>query len=214
MTLEHGNTVPQSGATDEQSRPAQVVGRAGEEASNVVETASDGVREVADEVKTQATAVAGEARQQFDDLVGQAREEFRQQAEQRNEQAASKLHSLSEQLVALAEGRTESAGPLVGYLRDVDGQVRNLATRLEQRGPHGVVEDLSGFARRRPGVFLAGAVGIGFVIGRAVRAGSAAQQSSAATSELVPSVRPETAVGFAEEPLGNGPTGVTSGRRQ
>ena len=135
MTLEHETTVPQSGATNEQSRSAQVVDRAGEEVSNVVETATDGVREVADEVKAQAQAVAGEARQQFDDLVGQARDEFRQQAEQRNEQAANQLRSLSEQLVALAEGRTESAGPLVGYLRDVDGQVRNLATRLEQRGP-------------------------------------------------------------------------------
>jgi hypothetical protein len=217
MTLEHGNTVPQPGATDEQARPAQVVGRAGEEASNVVETATDGVRDVADEVKTQTKAVAGEARQQFDDLVDDAREEFRQQAEQRNEQAASQLRSLSEQLVALTEGRTESAGPLVGYLRDVDGQVRNLATRLEQRGPQGVMQDLSGFARRRPGVFLAGAVGVGFVIGRAVRAGSAAQQSSTAKSELEPSVRPATDAGFAEEPLmplGNSPTGVTAGGRQ
>ena len=199
MTLEHETTVPQSGAANEQSRSAQVVDRAGEEASNVVETATEGVREVADEVKTQAQAVAGEARQQFDDLVGQARAEFRQQAEQRNEQAASQLRSLSEQLVALAEGRTESAGPLVGYLRDVDGQVRNLATRLEQRGPQGVVEDLSGFARRRPGVFLAGAVGIGFVIGRAARAGSTALQSSTTTGQPAPAVRPATVVGFAEE---------------
>jgi hypothetical protein len=214
MTLEHETTVPQSGAANEQSRSAQVVDRAGEEASNVVETASEGVREVADEVKAQAQAVAGEARQQFDDLVGQARAEFRQQAEQRNEQAASRLRSLSEQLVALAEGRTESAGSLVGYLRDVDGQVRNLATRLEQRGPDGVVEDLSGFARRRPGVFLAGAVGIGFVIGRAARAGSAAQQPSTATGQLAPSVRPAADVGFAEQPLGNGPSGVSAGSRR
>ena len=214
MTLEHETTVPQSGATNEQSRSAQVVDRAGEEVSNVVETATEGVREVADEVKTQAQAVAGEARQQFDDLVGQTRAEFRQQAEQRNEQAANQLRSLSEQLVALAEGRTESAGPLVGYLRDVDGQVRNLATRLEQRGPQGVVEDLSGFARRRPGVFLAGAVGIGFVIGRAARAGSTALQSSTTTSQPAPAVRPAPAVGFADEPLGNGPTGVSSGSRQ
>ena len=41
---------PQAGtASSGQSRPAQLVERAGEEAGNVAETATDGIREVADE---------------------------------------------------------------------------------------------------------------------------------------------------------------------
>jgi hypothetical protein len=204
MTLEHGTTVPQTGATSEQSRPGQLAGRAGEEASNVTQTASEGVREVADEMRTQAKAVAGEARQQFDDLVGQAREEFRQQAQQRNDRAAEQLRTLSARITALADGRPEDAGPLAGYLGEAEDRIRRLATRLEERGPQGVMEDLTGYARRRPGVYLAAAVGLGFVIGRAVRAGtSAAQQSADSTTQWTP-----------PSPQGNGPTGPSSEMRQ
>jgi hypothetical protein len=217
MTLEHGTTAPPVGAPTEQSRPGQVVDRAGEEASNVAQTATEGVREVADEVRTQAKAVAGEARQQFEDLVDQARDEFRQQAQQRNDQAAEQLRTLSEQIAALAEGRPEDAGPLAGYLAEAQDRVGRLAMRLDERGPQGVMQDVTDFARRRPGVYLAGAVGLGFLIGRAVRAGSVAQQSSGSTSQWTSPARPTPMAGFAEEPLvpqGNGPAGLSSGTRQ
>jgi hypothetical protein len=217
MTFDHGTTVPQTGATSEQTRPGQVAVRAGEEASNVAQTATEGVREVAHEMRTQANAVAGQARQQFEDLVGQARDEFRQQAQQRNDQAAEQFRTLSERITALADGRPEDAGPLPGYLGEVEGRVRSLATRLEDRGPQGVMQDLTDLARRRPGVFLAGAVGLGFVIGRTVRAGTAAQQAAGSTSQWTSPSRPEPVAGLAEEPLvpqGNGPRGLSSGMRQ
>ena len=44
-------------------------------------------------------------------------------------------------------------------------------SRLEDRGIEGVVDDVSRFARRRPGVFLLAAAGAGFVVGRFVRSG-------------------------------------------
>jgi hypothetical protein len=213
MTVEHGITAPQADAGDE-SRPAQVVGRAGDEAVNVAETATEGIREVADEVKAQAHAVAGQAKRQLDDFVGQARDEVRQQAQQRNEQAASQLRTWSEQLTALAQGRTESAGPLIGYLDDAQDRIRRLASRLEQRGPQGVIDDVSNFARRRPGVFLAGAVGLGFVIGRVVRAAVAAQNDDNPSAQWGAPSPAATTAGFAGEPSlprGNGPAGVAPG---
>ena len=51
-----------------------------------------------------------------------------------------------------------------------------LASRMEQGGAQGVVDDVTRFARRRPGAFLAGAAGVGFVVGRLVRAGAASQR--------------------------------------
>jgi polyhydroxyalkanoate synthesis regulator phasin len=216
MTVEHGMTVPQADADDE-SRPAQVARRAGDEAANVAETATESIREVADEVTAQAQAVAGQAKQQLDDFVGQARDEVRQQAQQRNEQVAGQLRTWSEQLTALAQGRPESAGPLVGYLEEVQDQVRRLATRLEQRGPQGVIDDVSNFARRRPGVFLAGAAGLGFVFGRVVRAAAAAQNGDSSSTQWAAPSRPAVATGPRTEPLlpqGNGPVGVTPGFSQ
>ena len=47
----------------------------------------------------------------------------------------------------------------------------SFASRLEDRGIEGVVDDVARFARRRPGVFLLAAAGAGFVVGRFVRSG-------------------------------------------
>ena len=164
-------------ATEEHSQAARVANVAKSEVSDVAASAAEGVRDVVDEASAQAKAVATQARQQLDRMVSQGRDEFRVQAEQRGSQAAGQLRTLSQQLTALAEGRPESAGPLVGYLEDVQGQIRRLTSRLEQGGPQGLVDDVSSFARRRPGVFLAAALGAGFVAGRVVRATAANQRA-------------------------------------
>jgi hypothetical protein len=86
---------------------------------------------------------------------------------------------LSEQVAALADGQPDRAGSLPRYLEEAQEHVRGLASRLEQGGSQGIVDDMSRFARRRPGLFLAGAVGAGFVVGRVVRAASAQDHSTA-----------------------------------
>jgi hypothetical protein len=200
-----------------ESKPAQVASRAGDEVGNVAETATEGVLDVADEVRTQAKEMVGHAKEQFDEFFDQARQEVGEQARQRSEQAAGQLRTLSNQIVALAEGRPESAGSLAGLLYDAEDRVRGLATRLEQGGPQGVKNDLSNFARRRPGAFLATAVGVGFVIGRAVRAGSSAQQSGGTAAESVrtPTVSSQ---GYRTErtplPVGAGSAAPVSGMPQ
>jgi ElaB/YqjD/DUF883 family membrane-anchored ribosome-binding protein len=176
MTVQHDQTGTTHGSTGgDQSTAGRVADTAKSEASNVASTAAGGARDVAGEAGTQAKAVAGEAKQQLDRLMRQSRGEFRQQAEQRTAQAAGQLRNLSEQVSALVQGRPEAAGQLLGYANDAQQQLRRLAARMEQGGPQGVVDDVTRFARRRPGVFLAGAAGIGFVVGRLVRAAAASQ---------------------------------------
>ena len=178
MTVQHDHTGSATGNTADQSTAGGVADTARNEASNVASTAAGGAREVAGEAGAQAKAVAGEARQQLDRLISQGRDEVRQQAEQRSSQAAGQLRTLSEQFSALVQGRPEAAGPLVGYASDLQTQIRRLASRMEQGGAQGVVEDVTRFARRRPGAFLAGAAGVGFVVGRLVRAGAASQREN------------------------------------
>ena len=188
MTVEHDQTGAAAGtvpATGE-STTGRVADAAKTEASNVASTAADGARDVASEASAQAKAVASEAKQQLDRLVSQSREEVRQQAEQRTSQAAEQLHTLSQQFTALVEGRPEAAGPLVGYVGDLQGQLKRLASRIEQGGPQGIVEDVTRLARRRPGTFLAGAAGIGFVVGRLVRAGAASQRTDGPSTDAIP----------------------------
>ena len=173
MTVQHDET---GAAGGDQSTAGRVADTAKSEASNVASAAAGGARDVAGEAGTQAKAVVGEAKQQLEQMLSQGRDEARQQAEQRTSQAAGQLRTLSEQFSALVEGRPDAAGPLVSYASDVQGQLRRLAARMEQEGPQGVIDDVTGFARRRPGVFLAGAAGFGFVVGRLVRAGTANQR--------------------------------------
>lgn len=163
-------------AGPEQSKPTRLAEVATSEAAEVATTAAESVRDVVEEASAQVKSVATQTRQQIDELVGKSRDELRLQAEQRGSQAAGQLRTLSEQITALTEGRPESAGPLVGYLGDIEGQVRQLASRLEHGGAQGLVDDVSSFARRRPGLFLAAAVGAGFVAGRVARATSANQR--------------------------------------
>ena len=131
------------------------------------------------EAKDQARSVVSEAKDQVSGLVGKARDELRTQTADRSQQAAGGLRTLSDQLQALGEGRPGDAGPLAGYVADARQQVASFASRLEDRGIEGVVDDVARFARRRPGMFMLAAAGAGFVVGRLVRSGvSVARDSS------------------------------------
>jgi cell division septum initiation protein DivIVA len=152
----------------------------GRQRSGTATAAKEAASEVAQDVKTtareDAASVAEQARTEARRLAEQAKQEVRRTAEERGQQAATRLRTFSDQLTALADGRTEEAGPLVGYAQRARDELRAWADKAEQRGPQGVVSDVSNFARRRPGMFLLAAAGAGFAIGRLVRAERAVQQ--------------------------------------
>lgn len=146
------------------------------EASNVASTGVDGAKKVASEATAQVKDVAQQAKSQLTDLVGQSKEELRSQAQAKSEQAASGLRRLSEQITALSNGRPAEAGALPTYLDDARRRVVGVAETLEQRGPQGLLEDISSYARRKPGTFLVIAGAAGFAIGRIVRGASGSQE--------------------------------------
>jgi hypothetical protein len=188
MTVDTNNGTTSVTAGEEQSAVARQAETAGSEVSKVATTAAESAKEVAGEATAQTKAVVIQAKQQVEGLVSQTKSEVRQQAEDRSAQAASGLRTLSEQVAALADGRPDSAGQLPRYLEDVQEYVHGWASRLEQRGPQGVIDDMSRFARRRPGLFLAGAVGAGFVAGRLVRASSGQAESPLVSPPVSPSI--------------------------
>ena len=131
----------------------------------------DEAKRVVSEAKDQARSVVGEAKDQVSGLVQKTREELRTQSTDRSRQAAGGLRTLSDQLQARprASRRCRAAHPR--YVTDARQQVASFASRLEDRGIEGVVDDVARFARRRPGIFLLAAAGTGFVVGRLVRSG-------------------------------------------
>lgn len=154
-----------------QSTSGEIKDVAKSEVANVASTTKDGAREVAGAAAIQARSVVDEAKHQVTSLFGQAQGEVGHQLSNQTGTAADGLQSLSQQLRALSAGRPDEAGPLVGYLDDAGQQVSRLASRLQEGGFQGAMDDVTSFARRRPGLFLLGAVGAGFAVGRLVRSG-------------------------------------------
>jgi hypothetical protein len=195
------------------SKAAVATQAAKEQAADVAGGAVDKGKEVAGQAASAATAVASEAKDQVQDLVHRTRSELMDQAESRGQQAASGLRTLSDQLSALGEGRSGDAGRLPEYLEQARTKASSLADRLEQGGPQGVLDDVTSFARRRPGLFLVGAVGAGFLAGRLIRSGAA----SGATASTPPAQSPspagltghaQRAIASASDPFGDAATEV------
>lgn len=163
------NTMNQNTTTQEKSAS---------EAASVASSALDTAKGVTQHAGAQAQDVVHEAREQVASLWGQTRTELDTQLEGRREQTATSLRSLSEELGALAEGRPADASMVMGYLDRGREKVDTFAERMEQRSASELMGDVAGFARRRPGAFLAGAVALGYVAGRAVKVGASSSSNS------------------------------------
>jgi hypothetical protein len=98
----------------------------------------------------------------------------RSQADAQTARAAESIAGLGEQLRALVDGRPEDAPVVRDYLQQGADRIGAFADRLQRDGLDGAVADVQRFARRRPGVFLLGALGVGLGVGRLLRSGQAA----------------------------------------
>jgi len=127
--------------------------------------AGEHVGEVAAAAREQARGVADDARAQVRGIARSAQERVNEQAVTASERAAEALRTAADRFGALAAGDPGAAGPFAGYANDIRVRVGDLAARLEG-GPDVVLDDVRRFARRRPGLFLAGAGLSGFVVGR------------------------------------------------
>ncbi len=165
--ITHTNTTGSRASDSPATKAKEVTGEAGEQA-----------KQVATEVKEQARQVAGDMKEQARDLVGQTRAEVRSQADEGTKRVAGGIRTIGQQLQALSEGRPQAAGPLADYADQARRKADEVASRLDRDGIDGIIADLSGFARRRPGVFLLACAGAGFALARLVRSQAGAGDSS------------------------------------
>ena len=139
-----------------------------------IDTVTDRVTgRVTDRVTDQTHAIAGDARQHVRSVVDQARSEMHGQLEQRGQQLTDGLNSLASQLRGLRSGQPDQAGALQHYVSEAEQRLSGWADRLQRGGPDQAVADVRRMARARPGTFLLGALGAGFVAGRLVSIGIA-----------------------------------------
>lgn len=184
---------------------ANLAGTASEQAAGVAGAAKDQTRDVAtaavgaagDVVETAAEKVAEvkqEATVQAKNLVTEATTQVRSQAETQTVRLAEGIAGIGDQLRALADGRPEEAESVRQYLQQGADKLGTVADRLQSQGLEGAIDDLQRFARRRPGVFLLGALGLGLGVGRVVRGAQAASQQQAPEAPAPTEVRGSLAV--------------------
>jgi hypothetical protein len=125
-------------------------------------------RHTADVAREQAAGVAAEAGRQGRDLVYEARDRLTEQAGQGQQRMASQLLSLSDELHKMAEN-SDQGGTAAGLARQAASRTRDAGQWLDGRGPEEVLDEVQSFARRRPAVFIACAVGVGLLAGRLTR---------------------------------------------
>lgn len=153
-----------SAQTSEGSTPQVAADQAKGVASDVKQSGA----QVAETAKDETLQVATEAKQQAKDLLHQVRGEMTDQTSAQQHRAAGGLRTLADDLSGMADG-SEQSGVATDLARQASQRVRSVAEWVDSREPADLLTELKGFARRKPGTFLAAAAALGFLGGRLTR---------------------------------------------
>ena len=163
-------TYPQQPITPNADADSSTSDLAEERHGNVAQRAAEAGQQVGGTAREQASNVAAEASRQAQDLFAQTRGELQDQAATQQQRIATGIRSLSTELGSMAE-RSDQSGTASELVHQASQKAAEIAGWLEEREPGSLLEEVKGFARRRPGAFLAIAAGAGLAAGRLTRAG-------------------------------------------
>jgi ElaB/YqjD/DUF883 family membrane-anchored ribosome-binding protein len=108
-------------------------------------------------------------------LTGQAGEKARGLVTQGLERTSEALANVSKMIGDTAVGIEERLGPEYGdYARRAAGAIENAANSIAEKDPDELIDDTRNFVRNSPGIALAGAAVVGFVVARLLKTGIAA----------------------------------------
>lgn len=176
-----GQTAAPPPTTPSDSSGRSTTDIAKDEAAGVGDTASEAGRRVAGTAKEQAGEVVGDAKDQARTLLDRTRGEVNDQASTQQTRAAESLRSLSSELHSMASSSQQS-GTATQLAHEAADRTGRLADWLSDREPGDVLHEVSSFARRRPGTFLAIAAGAGVLAGRLTRGMAAGAPQGHGTS--------------------------------
>jgi len=167
------SSTPSSGASVSSSYPSSsssTTETAKESSKQVAGQAAESGRQVAQTAKDEALGVASEAKNQARDLVGEARTQLRDQASTQQNNLAGWLSSMSEELRGMADRTGEPGqGVASSLVNQASSRSGDLADWLQRHEPADLLDEVTRFARRRPGLFLVIAGAAGLVAGRLAR---------------------------------------------
>jgi ElaB/YqjD/DUF883 family membrane-anchored ribosome-binding protein len=134
------------------------------------------------ERETPSPTTAGTSDRGLADRFREGREQFTQQAGERTrgivtqglERTAEALANVSKMVGDTAPGIEERLGSEYGdYARRAAGAIESAANTIASKDPDELIEDTRNFVRNSPGIALAGAAVVGFVVARLLKSGLA-----------------------------------------
>jgi ElaB/YqjD/DUF883 family membrane-anchored ribosome-binding protein len=118
--------------------------------------------------------LVGRFREGREQLSSQAGERARGFVTQGLERTAETLANVSKMVGDTASGIDERLGAEYGdYARRAAGTIENVANTIAEKDPDELIEDTRNFVRNSPGIALAGAAVVGFVVARLLKTGLA-----------------------------------------
>jgi len=141
------------------------VDTAKEEAAGVAGAVSEAAGGVVDTAKSEAGHVAREVKVNARQLLTQTKGELADQAQAQQQRVAEGLRSISDELSTMANS-TDNGGVATDLVQQAAQRSSAVAQWLEGRDPGSLLDEVKGFARRKPGTFLLIAAGAGILAGR------------------------------------------------
>jgi ElaB/YqjD/DUF883 family membrane-anchored ribosome-binding protein len=121
--------------------------------------------------------IAERFRSSGEKIAGQAGDKARGLVTQGLERTAEALANVSKMVGDTADGIEERLGPDYGdYARRAAGAIENAANTIAEKNPDELIDDTRNFVRNSPGIALAGAAVVGFVIARLLKSGVASDE--------------------------------------
>jgi len=175
-----------------------------ERAAETTGAAADEGKHVGGVAKEEARNVAGEAAHQARSLVDEAMTQVNDQSRTQRDRLVGTLRSVGDDLHAMVQ-QSDSHGLAADLTRQAADRAHAISSHMDGKEPGELLDEVRDFARRKPGLFMLGALGAGVLVGRLAR--GAKDAKSGTGSRVTQTPAPGGAYGGAY-----GDTGyVTSG---
>lgn len=173
---QNGAHAPQGEDSAAKRRAEETAAEAKGQAKNVAQDAKGAAQDLAQTAQHEAGEVKDAAVQQVKSLAGTVQEQVTDQVGTQHERLATQARSVTDDLHRVLSGQQPESDMVRQAVTAVADRAESLTQRLETSQPQDLLRDVRGFAARKPGTFLAVALGLGVVAGRLTRGMRDAEQ--------------------------------------
>ncbi len=157
-------------------------------ATNQTSGASSG--QTTQSVKDVAGQVASQAQQQAGQVAEQVKQQGKSQLSTQKANAAQSLQGVAQAADQFSQQlRQNNQAPLAGYVSQASGQLRRMASYLNDNDIGDIIDDAEDLARRQPVLFIGGAFLLGALAARFIKSSGQQAQQARSASYGAPSYR-------------------------